>query len=54
MSEDERAEILAELRQLRSEYVGVLNQAQSEERRVELKRLLDQIDECIRIEASSL
>ena len=52
MSAEDRTEILADLRLLRSEYVNLLKDAKSEERSTQLALLLRHIDECIREEES--
>lgn len=50
MSAEDRTEILANLRLLRDEYVNILSEVKSEERRTQLALLLRHIDECIREE----
>ena len=50
MSQEERIQVLAELRLLRDEYVNILSDVESDERRLQLQLLLNHIDECIREE----
>lgn len=52
MSQEDRNQLLADLRLLRDEYVNILSEVKSEERRTQLELLLRHIDECIREEES--